>query len=167
MRTVGDYRQLNDALFHAGLKSGSQFEWIDKPNRLQFYVVDLEKDGRGILTYTIGVRRSTALAHKPAASRSRRTPAASCSFNLTNTGAAASDATYSNDIYRLSATAQGAGWTADLADALAAVTAGETATVPIHMTHSAGSASTARVTLKAQSESDPAKSATATCTARR
>ena len=56
MRTVADYRQLNDALFHAGLNSGSQYEWEDTPNRLHFYVVDLSKDERGILTYTIAVR---------------------------------------------------------------------------------------------------------------
>lgn len=37
MRTIADYRQLNDALFHAGLRSGSQFEWEDTPNRLHFY----------------------------------------------------------------------------------------------------------------------------------
>lgn len=29
MRTVADYRQLNDATFHAGLNSGSQYEWVD------------------------------------------------------------------------------------------------------------------------------------------
>ncbi len=56
MRTVADYRQLNDALFHAGLNSGSQFEWEDTPNRLHFYVVDIHKDARGILSYTVGVR---------------------------------------------------------------------------------------------------------------
>ncbi len=31
MRTVADYRQLNDALFHAGADSGSAFEWEDSP----------------------------------------------------------------------------------------------------------------------------------------
>ena len=57
MRTVADYRQLNDALFHAGLNSGSQYEWEDTPNRLHFYVVDLHKDARGILTYTVACAR--------------------------------------------------------------------------------------------------------------
>ena len=46
MRTVADYRQLNDALFHAGLNSGSQYEWEDTPNRLHFYVVDLSQGRR-------------------------------------------------------------------------------------------------------------------------
>ena len=40
MRTIGDYRQLNDALFHAGTNSGSQYEFQDTPNRLHFYVLD-------------------------------------------------------------------------------------------------------------------------------
>jgi M6 family metalloprotease-like protein len=56
MRTVADYRQLNDALFHAGLDSGSEFEWRDPHNGLHFYMVDLERGGDGILSYTLGVR---------------------------------------------------------------------------------------------------------------
>ena len=57
MRTIADYRQLNDALFHAGLDSGSSSEWEDTPNRLHFYVVDL-RQGRqgGILAYTLAVK---------------------------------------------------------------------------------------------------------------
>ncbi|MFD1050280.1 peptidase M6, partial [Kibdelosporangium lantanae] len=38
--TIGDYRQLSDALFHAGTGSGSQYEYTDTANRLQFYVID-------------------------------------------------------------------------------------------------------------------------------
>lgn len=33
-RTAADDRPLNDALLHAGLDSGSEFEWRDEPNRL-------------------------------------------------------------------------------------------------------------------------------------
>src|SRR5581483_3551483 len=46
MRTIADYRQLNDALFHAGFNSGSQYEWEDTPNRLHFYIVDRTTDDR-------------------------------------------------------------------------------------------------------------------------
>ena len=53
MRTIADYRQLNDALFHAGLNSGSSYEWEDTPNRLHFYIVDLKKDKAGILSYIL------------------------------------------------------------------------------------------------------------------
>ncbi len=47
---------MNDALFHAGTHSGSQFEWEDTPNRLHFYIVDAHHDANGILSYTVGVR---------------------------------------------------------------------------------------------------------------
>ena len=56
MRTIADYRQLNDALFHAGINSGSLFEWEDLHNRLHFYIIDVEKNEEGILSYEIGVR---------------------------------------------------------------------------------------------------------------
>ena len=72
MRTVADYRQLNDALFHAGLNSGSQYEWEDTPNRLHFYVVDLAQ-GRARHSHLHG-RRAFARWRRPAAraaSRSR------------------------------------------------------------------------------------------------
>jgi len=50
MRSIADYRQLNDALFHAGLNSGSQYEWEDTANRLHFYVIDAHRDERGVLS---------------------------------------------------------------------------------------------------------------------
>ncbi|BBJ38662.1 hypothetical protein SSPO_013800 [Streptomyces antimycoticus] len=54
--TMGDYRQLSDALFHAGADSGSQYEYIDRANRLHFYVLDLKRDRSGVLSYTIAVK---------------------------------------------------------------------------------------------------------------
>jgi hypothetical protein len=156
MRTVADYRQLNDALFHAGLNSGSQFEWEDTPNRLHFYIVDLHKDATGVLSYTVGVRSLDGSG--PQARGVSLAAAANCSFTLANTGAADS-----TDIYRLSVTAQGgAGASAQLTNALAAVKAGQKQSIPVYVT---GGART--VTLKAQSESDPKQSTTATCTVRR
>jgi hypothetical protein len=58
MRTAADYRQLNDALFHAGLNSGSSCEYDDENNRLHFYTIDVARDSSGILSYTIGVTSS-------------------------------------------------------------------------------------------------------------
>ncbi|MBP1660382.1 MAG: hypothetical protein H6P95_1574, partial [Candidatus Aminicenantes bacterium] len=96
MRTVADYRQLNDALFHAGLGSGSSYEWEDAPNRLHFYVVDLEKDKAGILSYALAVRsldgsgpqpRGVALEARASQKASRMN--APIVFTLRNTGAAA------------------------------------------------------------------------------
>ena len=167
MRTVGDYRQLNDALFHAGLKSGSQFEFVDKPNGLHFYVVDLEKDAAGVLSYTIAVRSLEGAGPQARGVTLTANTGAACSFRLANTGAASADEPYRSDVYRLSVTADGAGWTAELANALAAVKAGENTAVPVSTSHSGNAASTARVTVKAQSESDPSKSATGTCTVKR
>ena len=164
MRTVADYRQLNDALFHAGLNSGSQYEWEDTPNRLHFYVIDARRDARGILSYTVAVRSLDGAGPRPrGVSLARST---GCKFTLANTGAGSDTAFLSSDIYRLSATVDGAGWSAQLGNALAAVKAGESQEVPVYVTRAAGSAASATVTLKAASESDPAKIATAACTAR-
>jgi len=177
MRTMADYRQLNDALFHAGLDSGSQYEWEDTPNRLHFYVLGVQKDAQGILSYTVGVRsldgsgpqkRGVALR---AAGCKAGSPAPACKFTLKNTGAAADtekslhpeDATayLQDDIYRLSVSVEGKGWTAQLQNALAAVKFGESVDVPIYVAAAAGSAGSAQITLKAQSESDPTKVTTA------
>src|SRR5262249_36584105 len=44
MRTVADYRQLDDALFHAGTDSGSSSEYVDQANSLHFYVINRYSD---------------------------------------------------------------------------------------------------------------------------
>ena len=154
MRTVADYRQLNDAAFHAGTNSGSKFEWEDTPNRLHFYIVDPKKDANGVLSYVIGVRsldgsgpqkRGVSLAPPT-------TPHANVvEFKLTNTGSG-SDAPgpFGYDIYRLKVTGAGA----QLANELAAVKFGESQSIRIHVTPGS------TVTLSAASESDPTKSAT-------
>ncbi len=137
MRTIADYRQLNDALFHAWLNSGSQYEWEDMPNRLHFYVVDRRVDEKGILSYVVGVRsldgagvqaRGVALAAQNG-----------CTFTLTNTGAAP-------DIFRLSSSGQ-------LQNALAALQPASSQTVRLYSGN----------TLRVASESDPAKTASASC----
>ena len=56
MRTIGDYRQLNDALFHAGTGSGSKYEFVDEANRLHFYVLGTTKDADGVQSYDMAVR---------------------------------------------------------------------------------------------------------------
>ena len=179
MRTIADYRQLNDALFHAGLGSGSAYEWEDTPNRLRFYVVDLEKEKSGILSYTLAVRsldgsgpqrRGVALEGRAGQKASR--PSAPVVFTLRNTGAAAAtdpalhpsdvNAFLKSDLYRLSATVDGKGWTVQLLNGLAAVEFGGSSQVTVYVSNEAGSSSSARVTLKAVSESDPTRSATAT-----
>jgi len=180
MRTIADYRQLNDALFHAGLNSGSQCEWEDTPNRLHFYIVDMQKDAQGVLSYTLAVRsldgagpqtRGVALkAAAPATIRAVNTP---CTFELTNIGKPAAtpatlhpqdaSALLTSDVYRLSVSVDGGGWTAQLENGLAAVKFGEMRKVPVFVSHGARAAKKAIVTLTATSESDPGKTITATC----
>jgi M6 family metalloprotease-like protein len=164
MRTIADYRQLNDALFHAGLDSGSQFEWTDPHNRLHFYVVDLERDHQGILVYTLAARsldgagaqlRGVALEPPPDSKVGRTvTPLI---FTLANTGAG-----FEPDLYRLSAQIDGAGWGARLLNGLTAVEAGASQPVTVYVAAERGAAASATLTLTATSESDPSKTATAT-----
>jgi M6 family metalloprotease-like protein len=180
MRTIADYRQLNDALFHAGLNSGSQFEWEDIPNRLHFYVINVQRNEQGILSYTLGVRsldgsgpqhRGVAL-NAPAGLRVQAANSR-CDFTLKNTGTAAgtdpalhrmdANAYLTSDIYRLSVSVEGRGWSAQLLNVLAAVNFGASQLVPAYVSRGAGATESATLTLKATSESDPTKTVTATC----
>ena len=93
MVTIADWRQLNDATFHAGLESGSQYEYVDQPNRLHFYVIDTFRTG-GVRSYKVAVRsldgygphaRGVDLANGKVGNRTRD-GWTDCTFNLTNTG---------------------------------------------------------------------------------
>jgi hypothetical protein len=91
-------------------------------------------------------------------------------FTLTNTGSAApidpalhlqdTAPHVASDIYRLSVSIDGAGWSAQLPSALSAAEFGQSASIPVHVT--AGTAPTATITLTATSESDRTQTATAT-----
>jgi M6 family metalloprotease-like protein len=172
LRTVADYRQLNDALFHAGTRSGSAFEWTDTPNRLQFYVVDVRRDAKGILSYALAVRsldgagpsaRGVAVeAPQPVPVPSPGTT--SVNFVLSNTGQAPTanrPSVEGWDVYRLSVTVQGAGWTAVLPNELAALRAGTSQPVRVTIHRDASSGTFGQIELTATSESDPSKTATA------
>ena len=93
---------------------------------------------------------------------------------LTNTGAAAPVNTPSphpsnpaaapyltSDIYRLSISVDRPGWSASLQSALVAVKTGESIAVPVRVARPSTARAPATVTLVAVSESDPAKTATA------
>src|SRR4051794_18857484 len=176
MRTVADYRQLNDALFHAGTNSGSSYEYSDAANSLKFYVVDRYTDARGMLHYIVGVQNPTGAGPQTrgvAVATESGDALQTCTFKVTNTGVdAATDpalhpqdetASLHNDIYRLSAAASGQGWTATLRNALATAKFGERASVPVSVTRGAGASASNTITLTAQSVSDPSKVSTATC----
>ena len=169
--TIGDYRQLSDALFHAGADSGSQYEYTDQANRLHFYVLDIKRDASGVLSYTVAVRSLDGSGSQ--ARGVRLSPGigvaapqrgwAKCTLPLTNTGKAGTAPYADSDVYRLSATASGQGWSAWLPNALATAKAGRRTTVQVYAKHATGGAHLGKVKLTATSESDPAKKATTTC----
>jgi hypothetical protein len=178
MRTIADYRQLNDALFHAGLRSGTDFEWRDEPNRLHFYVVDVHRDARGILSYTLGVRsldgagtQTRGVSATAPETLTVTAGGARLDVRVTNSGTPAAPpatahpgapaAAFDRDLYRVSVAVEGDGWTAQLQNALVAIRAGASATVPVFLDRRAGSAASGRVTVAVVSESDPTRRATA------
>ncbi|GAB7038938.1 MULTISPECIES: M6 family metalloprotease domain-containing protein [Catenuloplanes] len=178
MITMGDYRQLSDALFHAGTRSGSAYEYVDEANRLHFYVLDIQRSAGRVLSYTVAVRSLDgpgASARGASLSPGRQTTPATCTFTLTNTGryvpggAHPEDATayLGADVYRLSASVDGRGWRAELPNALAVARSGARTTVTVAIDPARGAARTAEVFLNATSESDPAVTATQRCRVRR
>lgn len=180
LRSVADYRQLNDALFHAGTNSGSQYEFVDSANRLHFYVIGRTTDASGVLSYKVAIRSLDGRGPQPrgvsvaAGQRSgTATTGATCTFPVTNTGSSAGTgaghpedvrAFLNADVYRLSASVAGAGYRVVLPNALASTGFGTTTSVSVGVAATSAAAATGTVTLRARSESDPAKTATATCT---
>ncbi len=169
----GDPRQLNDASFHAGTNSGSDFEYVDETSRLHFYVLDTHRDGEGVLYYDVGVRhldgagpfqRDVALG-APTKQGQRPGFLATCSFPLTNTGEAGAGI-FDSDIYRVSASSSSDDWEARLPKALAFAKAGETVQVPVHaLRFPEDDEPDARttITLTATSEADSSQTATSIC----
>jgi hypothetical protein len=186
MITMGDYRQLSDALFHAGANSGSEYEYVDEANRLHFYVLNLRRDGDGVLSYTVAVRsldgagpsvRGVALSKGSLVARGRPgTGGATCTFDLTNTGRYVAAGPQhpedvsdhlTSDVYRLSASVGGTGWRVELPNALATAEFG--ASVPVHVSVGAAADATATtlVQLTATSVSDPTRTVTSQCRVQR
>jgi hypothetical protein len=179
--TTGDPRQLTDAAFHAGTNSGSLYEWEDTRNKLHFYILERNVDEAGVLRYKVAVQniegsgpQTRGVKVDPAPAMNIAEQSTYCQFPLTNTGAAAdvgdlhpdeNEAAYlNNDVYRLSTSATGAGWRAQLPNALATAAFGETVTVPVYVSREQGSSTNATIELTATSVSDPGKTATGTCT---
>ena len=169
----GDPRQLNDATFQAGTNSGSEYEYVDTFNSLHFYVINVHRTADGVLSYDVGVRRTTGagpFARGVALAAPTKNPVregfiATCTFPLTNTGQAGTGI-FDSDIYRLSAASSSDDWEVTLPNALAAAKAGQTVQIPVHVLRNPedddGDARTT-VTFTARSESDNSKTATRTC----
>ncbi|SEG39144.1 M6 family metalloprotease domain-containing protein [Nonomuraea solani] len=177
--TVGDYRQLSDALFHAGTDSGSEYEYVDEANRLHFYITDVHRNRKGELSYTVAIRSLDGAGAQKRGVKLLGTAGlptgknlSTCKFPLFNTGKAAPaqgqhpedvSAYLNSDLYRLKAEVQGKGWTAQLPNALSSVAFGKQSLVSVNAVRGAGADRLARVKLTATSESDPSKTVTATC----
>ncbi|WP_431906718.1 M6 family metalloprotease domain-containing protein [Micromonospora carbonacea] len=181
--TMGDYRQLSDALFHAGADTGSQYEYVDEANRLHFYIIDLKRDSAGSLSYTVAVRsldgtggpstHGVTLGKGEVTSTGKPTNrGVTCSFELTNSGSYSAggqqhpeDATayLKSDVYRLSAEVAGKGWRTWLPNPLATAQFGKSTTVRVSVGATAAAADTGFVKLTATSESDPSKTVTKQC----
>jgi hypothetical protein len=152
--TIGDYRQLSDALFHAGTGSGSRFEYVDTANRLHFYVLDRARNNKGVLSYEVAVRSldgagpsARGVKAYPASARPDHTGWARCTLRVRNTGRAA-------DVFRV--TAPGAA----LPRTVVGIPAGRTSPVEVWTKN------TRRATVTLTSESNPAATSTTSCTTR-
>jgi hypothetical protein len=180
MISYGDYRQLADATFNVGLESGSQYEYVDEPNRLHFYVIDNFRQ-RGIRSYQVGIRSLDGSGPQVRGVKlgvgkvgNPQNGWVDCSFTLRNTGEGVSpnvgnhpekvDRYLDSDIYRLSATVSGTGWSGQLYNALATAKFGSSTEVRVYVERGSSYSGNATVTLQATSESDPTKTATQTCT---
>ncbi|NSW93717.1 MAG: peptidase M6 [Bacteroidales bacterium] len=182
MRTIADYRQLNDALFHAGLNSGSQCKWTDEPNRLHFYIIDLFKNEQGILSYKVGVRsldgnvsKKSIVSVLPSGKKKiKNFREGYCFFTVTNTGQnlpadtslhpGNASPVKSNDIYRISVKAEGDGWSASLLNGFVAPEPGKTEIIPVFVSSGSESSNDAKILLTVTSESDKNLSAFSTVT---
>lgn len=171
IRTIADYRQLNDALFHAGTNSGSSYEWIDEHNQLHFYIIDIQYDDQAIASYQLGVRSLVGSGEhihgiklSPKRSAILENSEGIIYVNLMNTGEYTessrslhpSDARpyLHQDIYRMSAEVSGEGWEVHLQSNLIAVPFGERKQIPIGIRRKGNASDNATINLTITSESD-------------
>jgi M6 family metalloprotease-like protein len=181
--SIGDYRQLVDALFHAGTNSGSAFEHVDQANGLHLYVLDVNRDAAGILKYTVGARslNGTGTAKHDVKLRQGRVSGNSsaeglyCTFQLDNTGKAGSSSNTSSahpqdltqylgsDIFRVDAKVEGKGWEVGVPNALAHARFGESTEVRVAVRSGYGAVDKATVKVTVTSESDAKVKAQKSC----
>ena len=177
MVTLGDYRQLSDALFHAGTSSGSEYEYVDKANRLHFYVLDLQRDADGILSYTVAIKsldgdgpHKRGVRVRDADATTAGSGISTCSFPVTNTGVAKDVSgtqpedvsRYVNaDVYRVSATSSDGSdiW---LPREVVGLRNGKSVNVDVRVAAARVSGDRG-IELRVVSESDSSVRATATC----
>ncbi len=174
MRTIADYRQLNDALFHAGLNSGSSYEFVDSANNLHFYIIDIERrrNPSWISTYKIGIRptkggelQKREFALTPPVQKKINGNRGYVFFTLKNTGEpSGSDPSLhfqntlrwlNNDIYRLSLSTDDNKAQVQLLNSLVALGPGESYEIPVYVSAAGDNRKKIRFLLSVQSETDP------------
>ncbi|MGA5301703.1 M6 family metalloprotease domain-containing protein [Nucisporomicrobium flavum] len=160
--TVGDYRQLSDALFHAGTGSGSEYEYADTANRLHFYVLDPHRDASGVLSYTVAVRSLDGAGPQPRGVAVAPTAAVVSSSGWARCRVPVRNPAGATDVYRISA-APAAGWTTWLPKEITEVAAGRTKAVDVYVERDGAGRRGTKVPVTVTSESDPAATATASC----
>ncbi|KAF2108795.1 hypothetical protein BDV96DRAFT_605240 [Lophiotrema nucula] len=184
--SIGDYRQLVDALFHAGTRSGSAFEYTDTANKLHFYIISTERDASGVLHYTVGVASTdNTSSNKYSVKLNKGEPLKSntystgseqvytCTFEIKNNGKYSKDVATGHpqdlsaylqyDIYKLSAAVEETGWRVETRNALAAVKSGERTTVTVAVAAGKDAGKEAHINLTVTSESDPSQKDTKVC----
>jgi M6 family metalloprotease-like protein len=157
MRTIADYRQLNDALFHAGVNSGSRAEFVDTANGIHFYIINVKKDDDGILNYEIGIRsldsdnnvKSNFKIHPLRVTKNGET-GKYIFFKVKNTGKG-----QLKDILRLSVESEGSGCSAQLLNNFVTLGPGNNAEIPVFVSFAGNATCKAAVNFKVVSESDP------------
>lgn len=162
--TIGDYRQLSDALFHAGTDSGSEYEYVDTANRLHFYVLNMRRNRSGVLSYTVAVRsldgagpQTRGVTATPDTAAVAPSGWARCRIPVRNTAPSPGF-----DVYRI-ATSAGAGWTTWLPHTVTGIPSGRSSAVDVYVKRTAGAARGTRAAVTITSESDPAATVTTTC----
>jgi hypothetical protein len=143
---------------------------------LHFYIIDVQKNGEGLLSYEIGIRsldgsgpHKRGLRVDPPEVKKIEGNEGYILFTVTNTGEpAATDPSLhhqntsrwlTRDIYRLSVAAEGKGCSAQLGNALLSLEPGETGEVPVYISFSSGASRKTKVTLTVRSESDVSQKA--------
>ncbi len=160
----GDFRQLADALFHAGTGEGVVSEYVDEPNRLHFYVLANERDEDGVLSYRVAIRSLDGAGLLPAnlsLAQGTSEPAAPgrvavYNYEVSNPG-------LGTDLIRLSATTTD-GWATTLQHNVIEVPAGSTVTVPVYVLVPEGATAPTDLTLTATSETDVSRTQASTRT---
>ena len=164
----GDPRQLNDAAFHAGTDSGSEFEYVNEAAGLHYYILDTWRDDDGVLQYSVAARSLDA-ADAYERGVELDTPewlevddtTELLQVPLTNTGEAG-EGLFDSDVFRITSSVEGDGWETWQPHEVVAAEAGDTIPVSVYATAGDGAAGAARVTITATSESDPSQSSTVT-----